>query len=144
MSALKRTVTKEHVNVETGEVLHLSTEENVRTNRRRGENINTRFALVFADELAEARLTGQELMTLILLADTMDIETHICNYRIRDIAAKMRASEPRISQVVRDLHEKGVIQKIARGQARVNPELVWRGGMTDRRDAIMEARHANG
>lgn len=139
---LKHTVVRETTNLETGEILHLATEETIKTNRRRQSNlIDEHFAFVFPRALATAKLTAQELWTLLLLVATVDIETGISNYRIKDIAAQLDISEPRLSLIISSLHKKQAVQKLRRGQLRINPDYLWRGSLAARRDIILEARN---
>lgn len=125
---------------ETGEELHLLTEESVKGRRPMAEKwdsaLDEEYIMAFPERIAQLNLSGRELEVLFLVAQEAKIDSGVARFSAKDIGARLGTSGPNISQLVIQLIQKGALERVERAVVRINPLYVWRGSRMQRRAAL--------
>lgn len=125
---------------ETGEELHLLTEESVRGRRPMAEKwdavLDEEYIMAFPMRLAQLKLSGRQMQVLFLVAQEAKIDTGLARFSAKLIGEQLGIAGENVSAIVTELIQLGVLERVERGMVRLNPLFVWRGSRMQRRAAL--------
>lgn len=132
-----KTVTKEYTNVDSGEVVKLTHEEPIQVKRQAQDHrFEMGYAMVWPEKIWQVQLGARNWQVFWLLAATVNIETGVSHYSVKEIAEKLEVHESNVSRAIATLVTAGLARRISRGKVQLNPNLVWRGPLKLRREAL--------
>lgn len=140
---LTKPVTRTYTNVDTGESVELTHEEVIKARPRGGKVVpksEGRFVTAWPENLWRFRLGSRDWQVFWMMATTINLETGIADYVVKDMAEELGMQRESVSRCISNLERKGMVQRLDKsgGRARFNPHLIWRGALTDRRRTLIE------
>lgn len=126
------------VSRETGEILDIRT-------RYRKIKSDLKFIMVFDLRQIAEKISGKSLVAFTLLVDKAG---YGANANIVDLSSgfkkmlsvELSTSPQNISKYLRDIKKEDLIRPVDYDNYMVNPELLWKGNVVDRDEAILKWR----
>lgn len=106
-----------------------------RRTRKPPSDPEEQFVMVFWREMYRYELTRREVDVLGWLAEHMDRQGQV-TYRLDHIAEPLGITQQNVWNLIDGLLRKGAVRKVRKGSVLVNPHLMWKGALRDRRAAI--------
>ena len=140
---MSRWVSKEDLEIldasiskETGEILDIRS-------RYKRIKLDSKFIMVFDLRQIAERISGKSLVAFTLLVDKAGFGS---NANIVDLSSgfkkmlsvELNTSPQNVSKYLKDIKDKDLVRLVEYDNYMVNPELLWKGNIVDREEAILK------
>ena len=140
---MSRWVSKEDLEIldasiskETGEILDIRS-------RYKRIKLDSKFIMVFDLRQIAERISGKSLVAFTLLVDKAGFGS---NANIVDLSSgfkkmlsvELNTSPQNISKYLKDIKDKDLVGLVDYDNYMINPELLWKGNIADREEAILK------
>lgn len=140
---MSRWVSKEDLEIldasiskETGEILDIRS-------RYKRIKLDSKFIMVFDLRQIAERISGKSLVAFTLLVDKAGFGS---NANIVDLSSgfkkmlsvELNTSPQNVSKYLKDIKDKDLVRLVDYDNYMINPELLWKGNIADREEAILK------
>ena len=140
---MSRWVSKEDLEIldasiskETGEILDIRS-------RYKRIKLDSKFIMVFDLRQIAERISGKSLVAFTLLVDKAGFGS---NANIVDLSSgfkkmlsvELNTSPQNISKYLKEIKDKDLVRLVDYDNYMINPELLWKGNIADREEAILK------
>ena len=140
---MSRWVSKEDLEIldasiskETGEILDIRS-------RYKRIKLDSKFIMVFDLRQIAERISGKSLVAFTLLVDKARFGS---NANIVDLSSgfkkmlsvELNTSPQNVSKYLKDIKDKDLVRLVDYDNYMINPELLWKGNIADREEAILK------
>ena len=123
------------ISKETGEILDIGS-------RYKRIKLDSKFIMVFDLRQIAERISGKSLVAFTLLVDKAGFGS---NANIVDLSSgfkkmlsvELNTSPQNVSKYLKDIKDKDLVRLVDYDNYMINPELLWKGNIADREEAIL-------
>lgn len=124
------------ISKETGEILDIRS-------RYKRIKLDSKFIMVFDLRQIAERISGKSLVAFTLLVDKAGFGS---NANIVDLSSgfkkmlsvELNTSPQNVSKYLKDIKDKDLVRLVDYDNYMINPELLWKGNIADREEAILK------
>ena len=124
------------ISKETGEILDIRS-------RYKRIKLDSKFIMVFDLRQIAERISGKSLVAFTLLVDKAGFGS---NANIVDLSSgfkkmlsvELNTSPQNVSKYLKDIKDKYLVRLVDYDNYMINPELLWKGNIADREEAILK------
>ena len=124
------------ISKETGEILDIRS-------RYKRIKLDSKFIVVFDLRQIAERISGKSLVAFTLLVDKAGFGS---NANIVDLSSgfkkmlsvELNTSPQNVSKYLKDIKDKDLVRLVDYDNYMINPELLWKGNIADREEAILK------
>ena len=124
------------ISKETGEILDIRS-------RYKRIKLDSKFIMVFDLRQIAERISGKSLVVFTLLVDKAGFGS---NANIVDLSSgfkkmlsvELNTSPQNVSKYLKDIKDKDLVRLVDYDNYMINPELLWKGNIADREEAILK------